>query len=234
MSTKKPGPVVPSLYAEALGGLDPILVMATTPDRLRKALKGLSEKQLEKRPLPGKWSIKEIVAHLADGEVILGSRYRLVAAHDRPALVGYDQDSFVLMLGVDNTTTVDLLDDFSLARAVNLGLLQRLPTGSLERVGLHSERGEESILKMLAMYAGHDLHHLRQIETIRIGLFGAPKKGKGGKKKAARAAAKAAKQAKPAPKKAAGPASRPAKKAVKPAVKASKPAPKPAKPAKKK
>ena len=212
MSTKKPGPVVPALYAEALGDKDPILVMATTPDRLRKAVKGLTEKQLEKQPLPGKWAIKEIVAHLADSEVILGSRYRLVAAHDRPVLVGYDQDAFVLMLGVANTTTADLLDDFALARAVNLGLLDRLPTESLVRVGLHSERGEESILQMLEMYAGHDLHHLRQVETLRVGLFGASKKSKASKKKkATKAAAKpVAKPAKPAKK-----ATRPTKKSAK-------------------
>ena len=213
MSTTKPGPVVPAHYAEALGDQDPILVMATTPDRLRKALKGLTEAQLAKRPLPGKWSIKEIVAHLADSEVILGSRYRLVAAHDRPVLVGYDQDAFVVMLGVENTTTNDLLDDFALARAVNLGLLDRLPTGSFERVGLHSERGEESILKMLQMYAGHDLHHLRQVETLRVGLFGAPKKGKAARKKARKTAAKPAK-------KAAKPVAKPAKKSAKPAKKA--------------
>jgi hypothetical protein len=193
--------------------------MATTPDRLRKAVKGLTEKQLEKQPLPGKWSIKEIVAHLADSEVILGSRYRLVAAHDRPVLVGYDQDAFVLMLGVANTTTADLLDDFALARAVNLGLLDRLPTESLVRVGLHSERGEESILTMIEMYAGHDLHHLRQVEILRVGLFGAPKKGKGGKKARKSAAKPAKKVAKPVAK-----AAKPVKKGAKPVKKAVKPA----------
>lgn len=212
MPTTKPGPVIPAPYAEALGDQDPILVMATTPDRLRKAVRGLTEVQLAKRPLPGKWSIKEIVAHLADGEMILGSRYRFVAAHDRPVIIGYDQDAFVVMLGVGNTTTADLLDDFSLARAVNLGLLDRLPAESFDRIGIHSERGEESILKMLHMVAGHDVHHLRQIETIRVGLFGAPKKRKAAPKKkvAKKRAARAAK--KPAKKTAKKPARKPAKK----------------------
>lgn len=219
MSTTKPGPVIPAHYAEALGGQDPILVMATTPDRLRKMLRGLTEAQLAKRPLPGKWSIKEIVAHLADGEMILGSRYRFVAAQDRPVIIGYDQDAFVVMLGVANTTTADLVDDFALARAVNLGLLDRLPTESLDRVGIHAERGEESILKMLHMYAGHDVHHLRQIETLRIGLFGAPKKRKAPKKKAAKAAARPAKNA---PKATAKPAKKAAKTAKKPAKKTAK------------
>ena len=171
-----PGPVVPSRYAAALGDDDPVVVMAETPDLIRKLLRGLSEKQLRTRPAPGKWCIQEIVAHLADGEVILGSRYRFIAAHDRPSLMGYDQDAFVERLGPLNARAADLVDDFAMARAVNLGLLERLPEEAWERVGLHSERGEESIRDMVAYYAGHDRNHLSQIETIRTGLF--PKAGR--------------------------------------------------------
>jgi hypothetical protein len=176
MATGSPGPVVPETYARALGREDPFAAMASTPDRLRRLLKGLTERQLSHKPAPGKWCIKEIVAHLADGEVILGSRYRFVAAHDRPPLPGYDQDAFAEKLGPLNAKTADLLDDFAMARAVNLGLFDRLPAEALDRVGLHAERGEESVRSMVAMYAGHDRHHLAQIETIITGLF--PKKGK--------------------------------------------------------
>lgn len=187
------GPVIPERYRAALGDDDPLFAMAEAPERLRKLLKGLSEEQLAQTPAPGKWSIKQIVAHLADGEVILGSRYRFAAAHDRPAIAGYDQDLFVEKLGVENTTTEELLADFELARAVNLGLLQRLPEGALERVGIHAERGEESIAKMVAMYAGHDRVHLEQIETIRIGLF--PEAGKAARKPAKKKAKPARKTA---------------------------------------
>ena len=176
MAAGKPGPVIPEKYAKALGEDDPVEVMADTPGRLRRLVGGLTEKQLAKRPAPGKWSIREIVAHLADGEVILGSRYRLIGAHDRPPIAGYDQDAFVEKLGVASAATADLIDDFAMARAVNLGLLERLPGAAWDRVGLHAERGEESIRKMVHMYAGHDRHHLLQIETIRTGLF--PKAGK--------------------------------------------------------
>ncbi|MCL4810517.1 MAG: DinB family protein, partial [Thermoanaerobaculia bacterium] len=146
---------------------------------------------------PGKWSIRQIVAHLADGEVILGSRYRFVAAHDRPAIPGYDQDLFVERLGVGNATTEELLADFEMARAVNLGLLTRLPDEAFARVGVHAERGEESIDTMVAMYAGHDRVHLEQVETIRTGLF-PPKKKKTGKKGATKSAPKAAARKAPA------------------------------------
>ena len=184
-----PGPVVPSRYEAALGDDDPVAAMAETPDLVRKLLRGLSERQLRARPAPGKWCIQEIVSHLADGEVILGSRYRFIAAHDRPPLMGYDQDAFVERLGPLNGKAVDLADDFAMARAVNLGLLERLPEDAWDRVGLHAERGEESIRSLVAMYAGHDRIHLSQIETIRTGLF-----PKAGKKRALRRPAKKARK----------------------------------------
>jgi hypothetical protein len=186
MATSSTGPVVPTRYSDALGNDDPVRAMAETPDRVRKLIRGLTERQLETKPAPGKWCIKEIIAHLADGEVILGSRYRFIGALDRPPLPGYDQDAFVARLGPMNAKGADLADDFAMARAVNLGLFERLPAEAWDRIGLHSERGEESIRSMVAMYAGHDRHHLAQIETIRTGLF-----PKARRKRAARRPAKA-------------------------------------------
>jgi hypothetical protein len=171
MAAGSPGPVVPDRYLEALGDADPVAAMAEAPGLLRRLARGLTEKQLAKRPAPGKWSIREIVAHLADSEVVLGSRYRFIAAMDRPPLPGYDQDAFVANLGVDRATTADLLDDFAMARAVNLGLLERVGEEAWDRVGLHAERGEESLGRLVTMYAGHDRIHLAQVETIRTGLF---------------------------------------------------------------
>lgn len=209
------GPVMLDRYRDAIGQDDPFLVMSDTPQKLRRLLRGLTEKQLSRPPAPGKWSIKQIIAHLADGEVILGSRYRLIAAHDRPAIQGYDQDLFVEMLGLENATTEELLYDFEMARAVNIGLLVRLPEEAFDRVGIHSERGEESIETIVTNYAGHDRVHLAQVETIRTGLF--PPKKAAKKKAAKKPAAKAAKVVK-APK---------AKLAPKPKGKAAaKPAPK--------
>ena len=207
------GPVIPERYRAALGDDDPLFALAEAPERLRKLVKGLTEKQLSASPAPGKWSIKQIVAHLADGEVILGSRYRFAAAHEKPLIAGYDQDLFVEKLGVENTTTEELLADFELARAVNLGLLQRLPEGSFARIAVHAERGEESIATMVAMYAGHDRVHLDQIETIRVGLF--PKAGKGARRPAKAKAAAKAKPAKKGAKAAAGKAPKAAMKGAK-------------------
>lgn len=183
MAAGTPGPVVPDRYLEALAGDDPVTSMAEAPDRLRRLVRGLTEKQLATRPAPGKWSIREIVAHLADNEVVLGSRYRFIAAMDRPPLPGFDQDAFVANLGVAKAATADLLDDFAMARAVNIGLLERVGDAAWDRVGIHAERGEESLGHLVTMYAGHDRIHLSQIETIRTGLF--PKAGRSAARKAA-------------------------------------------------
>jgi hypothetical protein len=186
-------PVVPERYAKALGKDDPVEVMAMTPDAIRRLIAGLTEKQLATKPAPGKWSMKEIVAHLLDGEVVLGARYRMVASHERPPLTPYDQDAFVEKLGPLRAKAQDLVDDFAMMRAVNLGLLERLPADAWDRIGLHAERGEESIRSMVTMYAGHDRVHLSQIETIRTGLF--PKRAR--KTKARASTARRAKRGAP-------------------------------------
>jgi DinB family protein len=170
MATGKPGPVIPDRYRAALGKADPLESMRYAPRRIQKLVQGLSERELARRPAPGKWSIKEILGHLADGEMIVGSRIRFAAAIDRPPMPGYDQDAFVERLGLERVDSSDLLVAFALARALNVALLERLPKAAWKRVGVHSERGEESIRTMAILNAGHDRIHERQIAELRKGL----------------------------------------------------------------
>lgn len=163
MQATQPGPVIPQRYVDALGKRDPIELMSKAAKRLRKLLEGRSEKELEWRPAPGKWSIKEVLAHLADGEMMIGSRLRFVAAMDRPVIVGYDQDAFVARLGAEQRSAEECLDEFRALRAINTALLSRLPKEAFARIGMHSERGEESLGHMVRLYAGHDLIHEAQI-----------------------------------------------------------------------
>jgi predicted DNA-binding protein (MmcQ/YjbR family) len=188
MTITQPGQVIPERYRKALGASEPVAAMKKAHKRLRRILDGLSEKKLAKRPAPDKWSIKEVLAHLADGEVMIGSRLRLVAAMDRPTIVGYDQDAFVARLGVDRASAAELLEAFASMRALNVGLVERVPKSAWPRVGLHSERGEESFETMVRMYAGHDIVHEEQIRGILSRLAEL--------KAAKRAAKKASKQSK--------------------------------------
>jgi hypothetical protein len=181
-----PPPAVAERYLQALGGADPIESQRKAPKRLRKLVKGLSAKQLARRPEEGKWSIKEVLAHLADGEVVLGSRLRYVAAMERPALVGYDQDLFVRNLRYDDVDADALIDAFAAVRALNVALLDRLPDEVFTRVGMHAERGEESLSTMVHMYAGHDRIHEQQIERLRDALVAAKKSAKEARRREAR------------------------------------------------
>lgn len=188
MARVYPQPTIPERYALALGDSDPIESQRKAPKRMRKLVKGLSKKQLARRPQEGKWSIKEVLAHMADGEVVLGARVRFIAAMDRPQIIGYDQDAFVRNLHYDELDADQLLDAFAAMRALNIALLERLPDEAFARSGLHSERGEESLSTMVHMYAGHDRIHEQQIEHLRGLLVARPKDdGKSDKKKRKRA-----------------------------------------------
>lgn len=193
MAKKQPGPVVTSRYVEALGKRDPLAAFEAAPDRLAKLLDGLDERTLAKRPAPKKWSMKEVLAHLADWEFVLGTRMRLAAALDRPVIHGYDQDRFVENLFVERATSGELLVAFAAVRAANVALLRRLPRSAWKRVGIHNERGEESIETMLVVYAGHDLIHEAQLARALADVRPAPRAARRagptkGRKTAARAA----------------------------------------------
>jgi hypothetical protein len=91
----------------------------------------------------------------------------MVLAHDRPPLVGYDQDLWADRLRYNEADARRALADFGVVRRTNLRLLQGATSAELARVGVHAERGEESIAHMIQLYAGHDLLHLNQLERIR-------------------------------------------------------------------
>jgi len=153
-----------------LGDRDPFDVLARTPDAVRRAVPALTNEQLHQPESPGKWSIAAVVQHLVDSEIVWAWRLRLVLAQDRPTLTGYDQDLWADRLGYRNTDVPTALDELTTLRTANLRLLARTTPADRQRVGVHLERGEESVDRMIRLYAGHDLLHLRQIERIRAAV----------------------------------------------------------------
>lgn len=164
-------PDAPSAYVDALlaevGDRDPLDILTLCPAALRGATDGLSDDDARRPERPGTWSVLHVARHLADAEIVSGYRLRLVVAHDRPTVSGYDQDLFADRLHYLDGTLAEALGDFEAVRAINLRFLQRLAPGDLARIGLHSERGEESAGRLVALMAGHDLVHLRQIARVR-------------------------------------------------------------------
>ena len=155
---------------DLLGDEDPLTVLKRTERALRRAVDGLSRKQLTQPEAPGKWSVRHVLQHLADSELVWGYRMRIVLAHDRPTLTGYDQDAFAERLDYESVDAAEALETFGVLRRSNLRLLSRASPQDLQRVGVHSERGEESVAHMMKLYAGHDLLHLNQIARIKDSL----------------------------------------------------------------
>jgi hypothetical protein len=158
-------------YIDAVIGLlddqDPVAVLRQTPSALERTLAEVSPADISRPEAPGKWSIGVVMQHLADSDLVWGYRVRMVLAHDRPRLTGYDQDLWANRLHYRDGDAGEALERFGVLRRSNLRLVERMSESDRRRVGLHVERGDESIDHMIRMYAGHDILHLRQIDRIR-------------------------------------------------------------------
>jgi len=150
-----------------LGDRKPVDVLRETTLALSRAIDGLSPAQLRQPEAPGKWSIAQILQHLADSEIVWAWRMRLILAQDRPVLTGYDQDLWAECLHYDQADVSDALEQFTVLRRGNLRLVESASPADLKRVGIHSERGEESLEHLQRLYAGHDLMHLQQLARVR-------------------------------------------------------------------
>ena len=153
-----------------LGDTDPVVVLRGTPAALQRFLEDVPAPLVARPEAPGKWSMCEVVQHLADSELVGGFRLRVVLAHDRPPLMGYDQDLWASRLRYRDVDITDAFDQFAALRRANVRLWQGLGPADLARVGMHGERGEESLVHMRRLYAGHDLLHLQQLDRIRASL----------------------------------------------------------------
>ncbi len=116
---------------------------------------------------PGKWSVRQIVAHLADAEMVGAHRFRQVIAEDNPTLIAYDQDAWTANLDYARRKPKQSLETFRRIRAENYDLLKGLPEPAFERFGNHTENGRMTLLQLLEGYAGHAESHARQLQEIR-------------------------------------------------------------------
>jgi hypothetical protein len=146
---------------DALGADDPAEAQA----EMRSALRSLVAEagpDLRTRPAEGEWSVLECVGHIVDGEIVSSGRYRWILTQDEPELLGYDQDLWVSGLRHADGDPEQLLALFEALRAANLALWGRLSDEDRARVGLHRERGRESMDLTFRLIAGHDRVHLAQ------------------------------------------------------------------------
>jgi hypothetical protein len=145
---------------------DPIKVQAATPKRLERLVKGVATAKLRKRPAPERWSVAEVLAHLADVEIVIGWRLRSILGAPGTPVQAYDQDAWVTALHYDKRDPRLALVQQRVVREANLALLKSLKPEQWKHFGQHSERGQETIEHVVRMVAGHDLNHIQQIERI--------------------------------------------------------------------
>ena len=149
-----------------LDGRDPVKMQTAAPAKLKKLLTGVTPAKARKRPAPGKWAIAEIVAHLADAELVGGYRMRAILGAPGSQLIGFDQDAWVTALHYGQRNLQKSFEQYRTLREANLALLKTLAPEQWKHHGMHSERGAESVEMMVRMFAGHDLNHFQQIERI--------------------------------------------------------------------
>lgn len=150
-----------------LGTRDPIRVQRAMPAALERRLRRLPRAVATRRPAPGKWSIAEIVAHLADAELAMGWRLRSMLATPGVALAWWDQDKWAARLGYAARPVGESAALFRALRASNLRLLAAVPRRWWDTsAGVHEVRGRQTVAEFVALEAAHDLNHLRQIDRI--------------------------------------------------------------------
>ena len=151
-------------YAVYLGGQDPIPVITTTSERLHTLVAPLSASHIDHPPSLGKWSIREIVAHLADCEQVFSFRLRQVLAEDHPVIQPFDQTKWGERYAAYDIASGLAL--FTASRNWNLKLLTTVTDADRHRSTTHPERGTMTLWTIVETMAGHDINHLRQVERL--------------------------------------------------------------------
>lgn len=149
-----------------LAGRDPVKLQSAAPSTLAKLLKRISPTRARKRPAPDKWSIAEIVAHLADTEFAMGWRVRMVLGQPGEPIQPFDQDAWAAALRYEKRDMRKSLEQYRNLREANVALLKSLTPDDWKKSAIHPERGEQTVRVIAEMTAGHDLNHFAQIERI--------------------------------------------------------------------
>ena len=147
-------------------GKDPVAVQCETAAELEKLIEGIPAEKLTKRPTPEKWSVAEVLAHLAEAEITSSWRYRQMLEHDGCSLPGYDQNLWNRLGSYASRKPEDSLQQFRLLRDANLQMLSKLTPEEWQKHGIHTERGRMTVQELAVQIAGHDINHVAQIKAI--------------------------------------------------------------------
>ena len=153
--------------SRALAGTeDPLAAQAQAPDLLVRLLANVSRECLTTRPAPEKWSVGEILAHLAEDEIATAWRYRQMVEHSGIPLAGFDQNLWSRLGNYSSRVPEESLALFRLLRNANLQFLKGLSADQWDCFGIHAERGRITVRDLATHMVGHDTNHIEQIRKI--------------------------------------------------------------------
>lgn len=126
-----------------------------------KAIAGLSRDELRAHPIPGTWTVQEVVMHLMDSDLVGSDRMKRVIAEPGSTLLAYDENRWVQNLGYHEADAATACEVFRLNRKMTAAILRRLPDDAFQRTGTHTERGLETLEMLVKDYVAHLDHHLK-------------------------------------------------------------------------
>ena len=152
----------PNPYESDLGSLDPLKALADTPQQIRRLVEGWTDDRFERSYAPGKWSARLVLVHLAQTDLALGTRVRFALSQDGYAAQSFSQEDWI---SIDGTVDARLaLETYLALRRLNLAMFARLTPAQRAREFTHPEYGTLNVWWVANQMAGHDIHHLRQLE----------------------------------------------------------------------
>jgi uncharacterized damage-inducible protein DinB len=154
-------------YAKWIEGKDTLTVLSETPARIRELAKRLGAAGLNEPYAPGKWTVRQILLHLAQCEMVFSARFRHALTLDDYVIQPFDQDEWMQREATPDDDSA--LEAFCAMRQLNLSFWRTLSPEELQRALTHPERGRMNVQVMLETVAGHDLNHLEQLEAVAAG-----------------------------------------------------------------
>lgn len=138
--------------------------------KVKETIAGLSREDLLAFPVPGMWSIQQVVIHLQDSELVAIDRMKRIIAEEKPLLIGYDENEFVKNLFYDDQSVEDAAETVDRARRQMARILRKLPESAFARFGIHNERGKVTLGEQLELYTNHLERHLKFAQEKRAKL----------------------------------------------------------------
>ncbi len=143
---------------------------AAGPGELRAAIAGMTVVQIDAAPIPGKWSTRQVICHIADFEPVYVDRMKRALAEEEPTVFGGDPDAFAARLAYEQRDIEEELQMIESVRRHMARILRTLPASAFQRKVIHSEAGPITLQQLLSNITNHIPHHIRFIEEKRAAM----------------------------------------------------------------